>query len=361
MTNPTMALTIASIKMFFRNRQALFFSLFLPFIIMGIFGILNLGSFSSVRVGVVDEANNGLSRSLVEAMENTGVLEITEDTGDTGEDQLGALQAGKLDLVVILPSDLGSAERPSKVRGVFNANKPQEAQVGSTVLVRVLDDVTFQVTGASRLFELETTEVKSRSLDYVDFLVPGVIAMSIMQMGLFSVTFAIIRYRQQGVLRRLRAAPIRPGHFLAGQVITRLMVSVLQTVVLLGTGVLLLGIEVRGSLAILILLAIIGGGLFISIGYAVSGFVKSEESAAPIGNLIALPMMFLSGVFFSRDNLPAFLQTITEYFPLTYLADGMRQVTTEGAGLAQVSGEVLGLCVWLVVSFFIATRVFRWE
>ena len=358
MTNPTMALTIASIKMFFRNRQALFFSLFLPFIIMGIFGILNLGSFSSVRVGVVDEANNGLSRSLVEAMENTGVLEVTKGAG---EDQLSALQAGKLDLVVILPGDIGSAERPSKVRGVFNANRPQEAQVGATALVRVLDDMTFQVTGASRLFELETTEVKSRSLDYVDFLVPGVIAMSIMQMGLFSVTFAIIRYRQQGVLRRLRAAPIRPGHFLAGQVITRLMVSVLQTVVLLGTGVLLLGIEVRGSLAVLILLAIIGGGLFLSIGYALSGFVKSEESAAPIANLIALPMMFLSGVFFSRDNLPVFLETITEYFPLTYLADGMRQVTAEGAGLAQLSGEVLGLCIWLVVSFFIATRVFRWE
>ena len=358
MTNPTMALTIASIKMFFRNRQALFFSLFLPFVIMGIFGVLNFGSFSRVRVGVVDEANNGLSRGLVEAMENTGVLEVTEGAE---EDQLSALQAGKLDLVVILPRDVGSTERPSKVRGLFNANRPQEAQVGATVLLRVLDDMTFQVTGASRLFELETAEVKSRRLDYVDFLVPGVIAMSIMQMGLFSVTFAIIRYRQQGVLRRLRAAPIRPSHFLAGQVITRLMVSVLQTVVLLGTGVLLLGIEVRGSLAVLILLAIIGGGLFISIGYAVSGFVKSEESAAPIANLIALPMMFLSGVFFSRDNLPAFLETITEYFPLTYLADGMRQVIVEGAGLAQLSGEVLGLCIWLAVSFFIATRVFRWE
>ncbi|MDP6403178.1 MAG: ABC transporter permease [SAR202 cluster bacterium] len=355
---PTIALTLASLKMFYRNRQAVFFSLFLPFLIMGIFGILNFDSFSDIKVGVVDEAENGLSSDLIQALGNTDVLDVT--LGARAE-QVEALEEGDLDLLIILPEAIGKPLRPIVIEGLYNANRPQEAEVAETVLARMLDDLTFSITGESRLFRLETQEVKSREFEYVDFLVPGIIAMSIMQIGLFSVTFSVIRYRAQGVLRRLMAAPIHPAHFLAGQVITRLTVSVFQTLVLLVTGIILLGINVHGSYATLILLAIIGGGLFISMGYAISGFARTEESAAPITNLIAMPMMFLSGVFFSRDNLPAFLETVTEYFPLTYLADSMREVTAEGAGLVDIWGDLLGLSVWLVTSFVIATRVFKWE
>ena len=356
--NPTVALTLASLKMFYRNRQALFFSLFLPFLIMGIFGILNFDAFTNVDVGVVDEAQNSDSKGLIQALANSDVLDLTK--GDR-EEQVSELEDGKLDLVIILPQDFGASKNPSKVLALLSASRPQEAQVGASVLSRVLDDLAFQQTGAARPFELESREVTTRDLEYVDFLVPGVIAMSIMQIGLFSVTFAIIRYRQQGVLRRLMAAPIHPGHFLAGQVITRLSVSLMQTFILLGAGVLVLGVDIRGNVLTLAVLAVLGGALFISMGYAVSGFAKTEESAAPVANLISMPMMFLSGVFFARDNLPGFLETVTEFFPLTYLANGMREVTVEGSSLTAISGDLLGLGVWLVVSFFIATRVFSWE
>ncbi len=355
---PTIALTLASLKMFYRNRQAVFFSLFLPFLIMVIFGILDFGSFSDIKVGVVDEAENDLSSDLIQALGNTDVLDITK--GARAE-QVEALEEGDLDLLIILPESLDNPMQPNTIEGLYNANRPQEAQVAETVLTRILDDINFSVSGRPRLLSLETQEVKSREFEYVDFLVPGIIAMAIMQMGLFSVSFAIIRYRVQGVLRRLQAAPIHPRHFLVGQVVTRLTVSVAQTLILLAVGIVLLGIEVQGSYATLILLAIIGGALFISMGYAVSGFARFEESAAPIANLIAMPMMFLSGVFFSRDNLPAFLETVTEYFPLTYLANSMREVTAEGSGLVDIWGDLLGLSVWLVASFILATRVFKWE
>lgn len=355
--NPTIALTIASLKMFFRNRQALFFSLLLPFLIMSIFGVLRFDAFSSVDLGIVDEARNEASAALMQGLERTGVLDISQGGR---EDQMKALEDGDLDYVVVLPPDFG-ASTGARVEGYYSAARPQEAQVAGTILARMLDELTFQVTGTQRLFHLSQQEVNARDLGYVDFLVPGVIAMSIMQMGIFSVTFAVVQFRQQGVLRRLRAAPISPGHFLAGQVITRLVVSLLQTAVLLAAGVFLLGVDVRGDILTLGLLAILGGGLFISIGYAVSGFARTEEVAAPVANLIALPMMFMSGVFFPRDSLPGFLEVVTRYFPLTYLADGMRQVTTEGSGLLDVSGDVAGLAVWLLVGFLAAIRMFRWE
>ena len=359
---PTVALTIVSLKMFFRNRQAVFFSFTMPFIIMVIFGVLNFDAFSEVDIGIVDEAQNPLSKGLVQALEGNPALDLHYGTRD---EAIRLLEEGKLDFLAILPAgfdaSLDSAPDSAKVEGLFNANRPQEAQVGATILSRALDDLTFQISGNDRLFELESREVNSRSFKYVDFLVPGIIAMAIMQTGIFGVAFALIQLRQQGVLRRLRAARVHPGHFLVGQILCRLVVSIVQTLILIGVGVLMLGVDIRGSLVTLIVLSLIGGGLFISIGYAVSGFARSEESAAPIANLIALPMMFMSGVFFSRDSLPAVLQQITEYLPLTYLANSMRQVTTEGSGLLDVSGDLLGLAAWTIACFFLAVRVFRWE
>ena len=271
------------------------------------------------------------------------------------------LEEGRLDFLAIIPEQFGTTQDPATVEGLFNANRPQRAQIGATVLARELDDLTFQVSGNDRLFELESREINSRSFEYVDFLVPGVIAMAIMQTGIFGVVFAVIQYRQQGVLRRLRATPVHPSNFLAGQILTRLLVSIVQTMILLGVGVFFLGVDIRGNLLTLLMLALVGGALFISLGYAVSGFARSEESAAPLANLVALPMMFLSGVFFSRDSLPSVLGTITEYFPLTFLADSMREVTAEGSGLFDVSGDLLGLVAWTVVFFVLAVKVFRWE
>ena len=356
--NPTISLTVASLKMFFRNRQALFFNLFIPFFMMVIFGILDLGSFSEIELGVVDEARNNTSEDFIDQLKRTDVLEMTFGSRQA---QITELEDGKLDFLVVIPEGFGLSDGPSKVEGLFNARRPQESQIAATTLSTVLDDLTFKTIGASRLFELESKEVKSRRFEYVDFLVPGIIAMSIMQMGIFNVIFVMVSYRQHGVLRRLQAAPIHPGHFLTGQVITRLIMSVLQTLILLAGGVLIFGFDLQGSFATLVLLAIIGGALFISMGYAISGWAKTEESAAPIANLVTLPMLFLSGVFFSRDNLPGLLQDITDFFPLTYLADAIREVTTEGVGLVQIWGDLLGLAVWLAVSILVATRIFRWE
>ena len=108
-------------------------------------------------------------------------------------------------------------------------------------------------------------------------------------------------------------------------------------------------------------MALVGGAVFISIGFAISGWAKSEEVAAPIANVIALPMMFLSGVFFPREAMPQVLQGVTDYLPLTYLADALRSVAIDGATLWSQWPNLIGLAVWLTVSFVLAVRLFRWE
>ena len=96
-------------------------------------------------------------------------------------------------------------------------------------------------------------------------------------------------------------------------------------------------------------------------GLAISGFARSEEVAAPITNLVSMPMMFLSGVFFPLDALPEVVTSVTQFLPLTYLADAIRAVVTDGAGIAEIRSELAGLAVWTAIVFAAATRVFRWE
>lgn len=358
-TNPTWTLTAASLKMWFRDRQAMFWTFFLPLVIMVIFGVLNFGVLGRIDLGVVDLAENDASRGFVSILESINAFDISQDNSEEAERL--ALAAGERDLVLVVPSDFGSSDRPVSLRVFYDETSPRTAQVGQVILRQILDEMTFTLTEASRLFVLDPQPVTSRSLRFIDFLVPGVVAMSIMQMGLFSVAFAFVQLKRQGILRRLLATPIRPASFLFAQVFTRLVVSVLQTTVLIGVAVFFFDVHLAGNPASVLLLALIGGGVFISMGFAISGWAKTEEAAAPIANIIALPMMFLSGVFFPREAMPQVLQSITDYLPLTYLADAMRSVAIDGASIFSQWGNLLGLTVWLTLSFLMALRLFRWE
>ena len=111
----------------------------------------------------------------------------------------------------------------------------------------------------------------------------------------------------------------------------------------------------------LAMFAVLGGALFISLGLAISSTAKNEDTAAPLSNVIAMPMMFLSGVFFPITALPAWLSGATRHLPLTYLADGMRAVAVERAGPGEVIPELIGLGIWTVVAFVISARLFRWD
>jgi ABC-2 type transport system permease protein len=116
-----------------------------------------------------------------------------------------------------------------------------------------------------------------------------------------------------------------------------------------------------GSILVVLALAVLGSIVFLAMGFGVAGWAKNENQAAPVANLIALPMMFLSGSFFPREAMPEFLQTVTRFLPLTYLNDALRAVINDGAGLDVIGTDLIGLAVWAVISFVIATRLFKWE
>ncbi len=363
-------LTIASLKMYFRNRQAIFWALFFPMLIMLIFGLLNLGQFSPPDVGFVDNAQNEASATFRDAIDDgeDPILDLKIDNETTLREEL---RVGNVDALIIIPAGFGNEDGVASIRTVFDSRKPQEQGVTETVIRDTLDTLFLdlaQVPDEYRVdsrFSVEPSYIEGQGEGFRGFLVPGIAAMAIMQGGVFGVVFSLIRFKTGGVLRRLQATPIGPSHFLVGQIATRLMVTVLQTYVLILVGMLALRVSIGdGSILTwidLTIMALFGGALFIVLGLAISGWAKTEDVAAPVANIVTLPMMFLSGIFFPTETFPDWLNNISQFFPLTYLADGFRAITVDGASITSLGPELLGLGIWTAIAFAIATRVFRWE
>ncbi len=349
-------LTVASVKMLFRQKEAIIWSVVFPLFMILLFGFVNFGGMGSVELGVINEAGPG-GEAFIEALRQVGSLSLS--VGSRLE-ELGRLTKGERDAVVVIPRDFSLRSADSLVTYV-NQGKPRETQLAGLILQRVLDEIAFQQSPPPARMRLKPQAVQSRNLTYIDFLLPGIISMSIMQMGIFGVAFGFVSLKKRGILKRLWVTPINPSDFILAQVATRLTLVMLQIIVLVGVGVVAFDLHFVGSVWAMFVVGLLGAIVFLAIGMALAGISKSEDQVAPLANVISLPMMLLSGVFFSRANLPGFARTITDFFPLTYLADGMRSIAIDGATLTQIAPQILGLVAWAVITCIIAVKAFRWE
>ena len=355
--------TLMLLRAYTRDRSALFFSLVLPLMFMLIFGALNLGGFGHVNVGIADESASADSARFIESL--GGVETLVLRRGTEG-DEKAALEKGDRDLVIVIPKDfrLGPANDPAGVPTLtvyLNAGRAQQAGVGQAILGQVVDRLTFAATRTAPLVRLRVEPVNARDLRYVDFLVPGILAMTIMQLGISGVAFALVVDKQRGVLRRIMATPFTVRRLLAGQVAVRLFLAMLQTAILLAVAVALFKVQVVGSLAALFAVALLGSILFICLGFALAGYATTENQVAPLTQIVTLPQLFLSGVFFPSEAVPAVVRPLTSLLPLTFLADALREISTTGATLWDVRGAVVGLVAWALMGFVLAVRLFRVE
>ncbi len=185
--------------------------------------------------------------------------------------------------------------------------------------------------------------------------------MTIMQLGIFGVAFSFVALKASGALRRVQATPVHPVYFVFAQAAVRLLVTLASVSVLITFGTYFFNFHMMGNYINFIIVAIIGILIFLGIGFAIAGWARDESQVAPVANLIQLPMLLLSGIFFSRDNFPSWLKTITDYFPLTYVSHALRKIANEGVGLTEIPADLMGMGIWLVLVYAFAVKVFRWE
>ncbi len=353
--------TVLLLRAYARDRTALFFGFFFPLLFMVLFGVLNFGGSVRVNLGVVDEAKNDQSASFIATLSKIETFKLTSGERDA---EVAKLTAGDRDLVLVIPGDFriapaGSGTSVPTLALYRNSARAEAGAVGTAILNSLIDQLSFAVTQTAPVVSLKSQEVTGRNLKYVDFLTPGILGMTIMQLGISSVAFAFVAERSRGVIRRIMATPIPRRNYIAAHVLQRLILAVVQVLILLGVAVLAFNVTVVGGLGSLLLVAVLGAVVFLNLGFAVTGLLTTENQAAVATQIVTLPQLFLSGVFFSRDAVPAFLKPVADFLPLTFLNDALRAIATTGASLGDVGGQILGLAVWAVVSFFLAYRLFR--
>ena len=213
--------------------------------------------------------------------------------------------------------------------------------------------------GSDEGFTKET--VTGDEIRYVDWLISGILAMNLMFSALFGVGFVIVRYRKNGVLKRLKATPVTAFEFIAAQVVSRLWLLMTVTVlVFVGTD-LILDFRMYGSYLDLLIVFILGAICLISLGLLFAARISSEELAGGLLNAISWPMMFLSGVWFSLEGVNPWLQKLAQCMPLTHVIDGARAIMIDGASLLDIAPNLIVLVVMSALFLVIGSYSFRWE
>jgi ABC-2 type transport system permease protein len=200
----------------------------------------------------------------------------------------------------------------------------------------------------------------AHATNYAAFLLPGLIGLNLLSMGLFSVGMVNVSYREKGKFRRLAVTPLPKWVFLGGQILHRLTVVILQSVVMLTAGWLVFGISNQGSYLALALVLAIGTGCFMAMGFALSGFAQTTETYGAISNIFFFPMMFLSGVYFTLDGAPKWLQEAVVVLPLSPYIKALRGIFNDGAALVDHLGGLVIVLVWAFIAFGIAVKRFKW-
>jgi ABC-2 type transport system permease protein len=204
-------------------------------------------------------------------------------------------------------------------------------------------------------------DVTGEPIRYVDWLVPGVIGMNMLFSCMFGVGFVIVRYRKNGVLKRMKATPVSPFVFISAQMLSRFIIVILTSILVFAGTNIFLNFMVNGSYFLLILITALAIFCMISFGLIFAARLKSEELASGLMNLITFPMIIFSGVFFSLEGTPPFMQSASKFFPLTHFIEASRAVMIDGAGIIQIMPNILVLGGMTIVFLIIASILFRWE
>lgn len=220
-------------------------------------------------------------------------------------------------------------------------------------------NVEHLLLGKTTGFERVTLEGKA--IRYLDWVVPGILGMNMMFSCLFGVGYVIVRYRKASVLKRLKATPLRPIEFILAQVMSRLFIVVTMSAGVFLVTDLMFDFYMLGSLLALLIAATLGAMCMISLGLLVASRSRSEELTGGLLNLVTWPMMILSGVWFSLEGAPQWLQSVAQLLPLTHLVDIARSIMTDGASLWDMKVSVISLLVMTGVFLSLSALLFRWE
>jgi ABC-2 type transport system permease protein len=341
--SPLVELTLARLRQFVREPEALFWTFAFPILMAVALSMAFPGGRAEPEV-LVGLSSDGQSAALREVLEASGrvTVRVVEPT-----DVLRALRAGTVHLV------LEPGAPP-----LYRFDPAREA---SAVARMVVDDVLKDADGRVDPWIAREGPMEIVGSRYVDWLIPGLIGMTIMGTSMWGIGFSIVQVRMRKLLKRLVASPMRKRDFLLAQVLARLVFLAPEVVVPLGFAVLALGVPVQGRVVDIAAVCLAGALGFGGLGLLVASRARTFEAINGLLNVFMLPMWLLGGVFFASSNFPDALQPVIQILPLTALNDALRLVILDGDSAAAAGAELLTLGGWGAGSFAVALRIFNWR
>jgi ABC-2 type transport system permease protein len=343
--HPLVQLTRVRYREFFREPEAVFWVFIFPVLLAAGLGIAFRNP-AAERTVVAVVADRPGAEKVASALRRGPELEASL-LSDSAAAQ--ALRTGDVALVVVPSAD-------GQVEYRYDDTRPESRTTRFQV-----DDALQRATGRRDPVPVRDQLVRERGARYIDFLVPGLLGMNLMGSGIWGLGFAIVDARKKRLLKRLIATPMSRPQYLASFVLSRLTLLVIEVGVLLGFGVLAFGVPLRGSLPLLVVICLLSSLAFAALGLLIASRAQTVEGVSGLMNLVMLPMWIFSGVFFSASRFPAEIQPFIQVLPLTAVIDALRGNMLRGADWNAVAPELAIITIWLMVSFFLALRLFRWR
>jgi ABC-2 type transport system permease protein len=339
--HPLYQLTLVRFREFIREPEALFWVFVFPILLAAGLGL----AFRNRPADVLVVGTT--AGELAGAMRMEKQLSVKEfATRPAGE---SALREGRIALLAVPGENEAVLYR-------FDDTNPE----GRTA--RMLADAAIQrAAGRSDIIAAGDEHMREAGSRYIDFLVPGLVGMNLMGSAMWGIGFAIVDARRKKLMKRLVATPMPRHYYLLSFVFSRLVLLVFEVGAVLGFGIFVFGVPVRGALGTLAVLCVVGSMSFGALGLLIASRVQTIEAASGLMNLVMMPMWIMSGVFFSSQRFPDAIQPVIKALPLTATIDALRGHMLQGAGFGQLAPQFAILLTWMVLSFVITLRMFRWR
>lgn len=350
-------LVLARVREFYREPEAVFWTYGFPLLMATALGI----AFRErpVETMAVDFVQSSAAETVAKQLSEHKHLEVTVLDEESCRRRL---RSGKTSVVVRVQA--GSADSPAsdvpapdwRYEYWYDFNRPESQLARNSV-----DDAIQRGSGRVDMVKTNDEKFEEPGGRYIDFLVPGLLGMSLMGGGLWGIGFVIVDMRMRKLLKRLLATPMRKSEFLAAVMISRLLFLIPEVLILLVFARVAFGVKCHGNPLAALAIILLGAGTFTGLGLLLASRAKTIEAVSGLMNLVMLPMWVFSGIFFSSERFPEALQPFVKALPLTMVIDSLRAVMLDGLPLATQSLNLFALVAWGGIPFVVALRWFRWQ
>lgn len=364
----------------FRNRLGLVLLIVMPLFMMVMVGFIypSNGTISDLQVGLVNEdsgfnnvfASQSFITSLQTINNQTHMLILTN--ASSAADIRDLVQKGELEGGIIIPSNFTESMANGQQGTLIIVSDESNPQISATIqgaLRGVFDGMgtalaQYNLNATNNIavvkpYNVQTQGVVSGNPSYFDFIAPGIMAMTVMMSVMTGLPVAISQEKEVGTMDGMMVAPINRLSIILGKTLGQTARGLIQGVIILLLAVGLFGVAIQGSILLVFALLLLGVFSFVGLGIVITSFTKDQETAQMLMMTLMFPMMFLSGVFFPIQQMPWYMQDISKILPLTYASDALRKVMVLGAGIPQISTDLIVLIVFGAVMIAIAVPVFR--